>query len=55
VRNGNNWTQQGDKLVGSAYIEFPNQGCSVSLSGDGNTLAVEAIMIIIVLALLGYS
>jgi hypothetical protein len=34
------WTQQGSKLVGSGAIGNCQQGASVSLSGDGNTLAV---------------
>ena len=40
TRSGGVWTQQGAKLVGSGGIGQPNQGISVSLSGDGNTLAV---------------
>ncbi|XVJ65220.1 MAG: T9SS type A sorting domain-containing protein [Lacibacter sp.] len=40
VRNGTNWIQQGPKLVGSGSIgSIIYQGRSVSLSGDGNTLA----------------
>lgn len=34
------WTQQGSKLVGEDYEGVPNQGSSVSLSADGNTLAI---------------
>jgi len=40
VRNGTTWTQQGNKLVGTGYAGQPDQGTSVSLSGDGLTLAV---------------
>jgi hypothetical protein len=36
------WTQQ-IKLIGSGNISFSQQGYSVSLSSDGNTLAVGAI------------
>lgn len=39
-RSGNNWTQQGNKLVGSGRIGWSNQGTSVSLSADGNTAIV---------------
>ncbi len=34
------WTQQGLKLVGSGYIGESNQGYSVALTSDGNTLAI---------------
>jgi hypothetical protein len=34
------WAQQGEKLVGTNNEGFTFQGCSVSLSADGNTLAV---------------
>ncbi len=35
------WSQQGSKLVGTGYIgDYTDQGNSVSLSADGNTLAV---------------
>jgi type IX secretion system substrate protein/fibronectin type III domain protein len=37
TRSGSTWTQQGSKLVGTAYTGTPNQGHSVSLSADGNT------------------
>lgn len=40
TRSGGNWTQQGDKLVGSGYINMPKQGTSVILSSDGSTLAI---------------
>jgi gliding motility-associated-like protein len=40
VRNGNTWSQQGNKLVGTGSIgTTPFQGFSVSLSADGNTAA----------------
>ena len=41
VRSGVNWTQQGSKLVGSPAL-FGQQGSAVSLSADGNTLAIGA-------------
>ena len=37
ARNGNSWTQQGSKLVGSGYSGQPVQGFSVALSSDGHT------------------
>jgi hypothetical protein len=40
TRSGNTWTQQGPKLIGSGVIGVATQGFSVSLSADGNTLAV---------------
>jgi hypothetical protein len=40
VRTGVTWTQQGNKLVGTGAIGYSGQGYSVSLSSDGNTLAV---------------
>jgi len=40
VRSGSTWTQQGAKLVGSGYVGTPEQVFSVSLSSNGNTLAV---------------
>ena len=33
------WSQQAD-LVGTNSVGYPSQGTSVSLSSDGNTLAV---------------
>jgi hypothetical protein len=39
-RSGGIWTQQGSKLVGSSASPYANQGCSVSLSADGNTAIV---------------
>lgn len=40
IRDGNNWIQQGPKLVGSGAIGASWQGYSVSLSADGNTAAI---------------
>jgi hypothetical protein len=42
TRNSGVWIQQGSKLVGTGYVVGTdiNQGNSVSLSADGNTLAV---------------
>lgn len=42
VRNGGVWQQQGNKLVGTGYVNFPRQGSAIALSGDGNTLLVGA-------------
>lgn len=40
TRTGSTWTQQGSKLVGTGNTGAPNQGTSVSLSYDSNTLAI---------------
>jgi hypothetical protein len=41
TRSGNVWTQQGSKLVGTGIAgRMILQGCSVSLSADGNTAIV---------------
>ncbi len=40
TRTGGVWSQQGSKLVGTGYIDFPEQGTAVALSADGNTLAI---------------
>ena len=40
TRSGSTWTQQGDKLVGTGNTGPAFQGCSVSLSADGNTAMV---------------
>jgi IPT/TIG domain len=37
TRSNGEWTQSGDKLIGTPYIGTPNQGYSVALSSDGNT------------------
>ncbi|AYL96470.1 MBG domain-containing protein [Mucilaginibacter celer] len=38
VRNGDTWTQQGPKLVGSGGLGAVNHGRSVAISADGNTI-----------------
>jgi hypothetical protein len=40
TRNGDAWTQQGAKLVGSGAVGSAGQGYSVSVSGDGNTAII---------------
>lgn len=40
TRNGNVWSQQGGKLVGSGNIGGAHQGSSISLSADGNTAII---------------
>src|SRR5262249_3326939 len=40
TRNGNVWTQQGKKLVGSGAVGAARQGMAVALSGDGDTAIV---------------
>jgi hypothetical protein len=40
IRNGNIWTQQGNKLVGTGVIGNWHQGSSVAISADGNTAVV---------------
>jgi hypothetical protein len=40
TRSGSVWSQQGTKLVGADAVGIANQGCSVSLSADGNTAVV---------------
>ena len=40
TRNGTTWTQEGDEIIGSESSGQFGQGVSVSLSSDGNTLAV---------------
>lgn len=46
IRNGNTWTQQGNKLVGTggnrSFLGGIQQGTSVAASADGNTLIVGA-------------
>ena len=39
--SSDSWIQQGDMIVGSGAIGYAGQGSSVSLSGDGNVLAVS--------------
>ncbi len=38
TRSGNEWVQQGEKLVGSESIDASQQGSSVAISYDGNTV-----------------
>ena len=41
TRSGSTWTQQGSKLVGTGWVGNEiSQGSSVSLSSNGNTLAI---------------
>jgi hypothetical protein len=40
TRSGGVWSQQGTKLVGTGAVGNANQGCSVSLSADGNTAII---------------
>lgn len=40
TRSNGTWTQQGSKLVGSDATTDAQQGTSVSISGDGNTVVV---------------
>lgn len=41
TRSGDNWTQEGSKLVGNDYVGPTQQGSSVSLSYDGNRALVS--------------
>jgi hypothetical protein len=40
TRSNGAWTQQGTKLVGTGAVGQAQQGISVALSGDGNTVIV---------------
>ena len=40
IRSGTTWTQQGNRLIGTGASGAASQGSAVSLSADGNTLAV---------------
>ncbi len=40
TRSGSTWTQQGNKLVGTGASGAANQGSSVAISADGNTVIV---------------
>ncbi len=40
TRSGGVWSQQGDKIVGVGAVGSAMQGCSVSLSADGNTAII---------------
>jgi len=42
TRSGTTWTQQGNKLIGTGASGTASQGVAVSLSADGNTLAIGA-------------
>jgi hypothetical protein len=42
TRNGNAWTQQGGKLVGTGAVGRGQQGWSVALSRDGSTIVLGA-------------
>jgi hypothetical protein len=42
TRFGGTWSQQGDRLIGTGGIGGSYQGCSVSLSADGNTALIGA-------------
>jgi len=44
TRFGNAWTQQGTKVVGSGAIGSARQGVSITLSANGNTMAVGGIL-----------
>jgi uncharacterized protein YdbL (DUF1318 family) len=41
TRSGSNWTQQGDKLIGTGAVGNAWQGNAVALSADGNTALVS--------------
>jgi hypothetical protein len=40
TRNNGTWTQEGNKLVGTGWLLYPNQGSSVAISADANTVAL---------------
>jgi hypothetical protein len=40
TRSGSAWSQVGNKLVGTNYINSNYQGSSISMTGDGNTIVV---------------
>ncbi len=40
TRSGDGWSQQGGKMVGADAVGAAGQGCSVAISGDGNTAIV---------------
>ena len=44
VRSGGIWTQQGSKLVGTGSAAQAEQGTSVAISADGNTVVVGGYM-----------
>jgi hypothetical protein len=43
TRNGSNWSQQGNKLVGTGAVGNADQGFSTALSADGNTALVGGV------------
>ncbi|MEY4202981.1 MAG: hypothetical protein RL013_684, partial [Bacteroidota bacterium] len=43
VRSGSSWSQQGNKLVGTGNTGYAQQGSSLSMSADGNTIATGGI------------
>lgn len=43
TRTGITWSQQGSKLVGTGNTGYAQQGSSLSMSADGNTLAVGGV------------
>ncbi len=40
TQNNGIWAQQGSKLVGTGAVKYANQGSSVSISSDGNTVII---------------
>jgi len=40
TRSSGNWTQQGNKIVGTGFVGSSRQGSSVGLSADGNTAVI---------------
>jgi surface protein len=43
TREGTTWVQQGDKLVGTGAAGAAQQGTSVAISGDGNTIVTGGV------------
>jgi len=43
IRSAGVWSQQGSKLVGTGGVGASQQGNSIALSADGNTLVVGAL------------
>lgn len=43
VRSGSSWSQLGSKLAGTGSAGAAQQGTSVAISGDGNTLAIGGV------------
>lgn len=44
ARSGSTWTQQGAKLVGAGFASTANQGSSLAMSADGQTLIVGSVL-----------